>query len=1143
MNTSPELVERLLATLGHSLWQGAALAVLLYMTLRLLPGRYANARYLLALAALALLAAAPPATWAFLSRPEAVEAVQTLTAAPGTGSFQAYVVHENAPDALVPMRPPQAFPWQTALAVAWLGGVALGLGRLLGAVGGARRLRRGGFAPGAELLDRATALAARLRVSRPVQVLLHGELGSPAVCGWWRPVILVPASLVTGLPPAHLEAVLAHELAHIRRHDYLVNLAQLTLEALLYFNPFVWWISRQVRLEREAACDALAVSILENGAPTDYVRVLAGIAEKALPVPVALPAMSGPRGERGHLLERARRLLRPGERPRLRLSWPAALGFLLASFGVLALLRVTAEAAVDLLTTQEERVEKTAEIQKQFPVREVEVAEFKEDYANQNPDKKIEVRGRFISGDGVPLPEKFKVDEYWDIRVGNSSSGGSMAATIPSTGEVKHKGQPGTWNARFFIEGYAPTFVNLGTLKEDLKGLEFPLVRGFSARIRVLDDRDQPIPGAKVKTGYDLNMGPSPTEREADAEGLVALEHVAAEPMKFAANFPGFQETEWKNVRLKPGQTLDLKLERAAPTTGRVLDAETGQPLAGVELRVGYTLQNGNSSVSHGGNRGPLLATTGADGAFTMTSLRPDTRYFVHVIAKGYLWELLGEVRDAQALPEVRLKRAPVLTCRVKGLSPKQLYGKDRVRLNYRLKFMYGKSGHESDFAEYEVPLKEGEAVFTFPLLAEMDAILDIGNVYRTFSWAELEKLRGPLVIDFSTPEAPKPAEAVGPPQAVEIVLKTPEGLPKASGRMVVKFVKGGLSPANQTRNSASQVVTVANGVARFQVPGPNDIYFGPEGLLGYWFPEPFSGEDIPLKTDGQPVRLVVECQPAGAIYGKITGVDGKPAQGAMFGIFTDPKHRVLQGRSPRLNMKDSSNPNDDSGRYHAGPLPLGGKFTFYASRGTTYIFTPALTLDEKTPFQEANLRFPVGETVSGTVTDEAGNPLKGVELSMRIRVHELNMGTAGATTDAQGRFSVSGLNPEVPGQYEFEVEAPANYVRAFVPIRFGEPNNIRLKKGLILRGIVRDHGTGKPVPEAELYVARPKYDLEDRLNFIDAPKLSDSQGRFEFSNLPPGPWRLETRSGQETYVDIDKAPVYQAGQAEEIIFEIIPRK
>ena len=91
----------------------------------------------------------------------------------------------------------------------------------------------------------------RLRISRPVLMLESGLTEVPVVIGFFRPVILMPLGLLTGFPAEHVEAFLIHELAHIRRCDYLVNLAQSFVEGLLFYHPAVWWISAQVRAERE----------------------------------------------------------------------------------------------------------------------------------------------------------------------------------------------------------------------------------------------------------------------------------------------------------------------------------------------------------------------------------------------------------------------------------------------------------------------------------------------------------------------------------------------------------------------------------------------------------------------------------------------------------------------------------------------------------------------------------------------------------------------------------------------------------------------------------------------------------------------------------------------------------------------------
>ena len=123
-----------------------------------------------------------------------------------------------------------------------------------------------------QALDR---LKTRIRVSRPVRLLVSSLVQAPAVVGWLRPVVLVPVGALAGLPAEQIEALLVHELAHIRRHDYLVNVLQSVVEALLFYHPAVWWVSGHIRTEREQCCDDVAVSV--SGDVLTYARALAEI--------------------------------------------------------------------------------------------------------------------------------------------------------------------------------------------------------------------------------------------------------------------------------------------------------------------------------------------------------------------------------------------------------------------------------------------------------------------------------------------------------------------------------------------------------------------------------------------------------------------------------------------------------------------------------------------------------------------------------------------------------------------------------------------------------------------------------------------------------------------------------------------------
>ena len=268
-------VGRLGATLLHFLWQGLAIAVV-YAAARRGATR-PMARYLLGCAALAAMAAACLITWLLLAPPTPAAVIATFAQplfaappAPGPAGFMLPTAIGHAvPAAFLP-----------AVVAVWLTGSALLWLRLVGGWILAARLRSRFVRPAPpEWQHLLRHLAARIGVARPVQLLVSALVQAPFVFGWLRPVVLVPAAALTGLPAAQLEALLLHELAHIRRHDYLVNALQSVVESLLFYHPAVWWISGHIRAERELCCDDVAVAL--TGDPLSYARALAGLTTTA----------------------------------------------------------------------------------------------------------------------------------------------------------------------------------------------------------------------------------------------------------------------------------------------------------------------------------------------------------------------------------------------------------------------------------------------------------------------------------------------------------------------------------------------------------------------------------------------------------------------------------------------------------------------------------------------------------------------------------------------------------------------------------------------------------------------------------------------------------------------------------------------
>jgi len=290
-------------TLLHFLWQGAALGLLAWLLLTLLRGASAKARYGTACTFLLLMAAAPVATFLLLQHQAAALAGPlrlTVEAAAGT------TVTEAPLTARVKTALDTALPW---LLGSWALGVLLLSTRFLGSWIRVQRLRRRSASPvPAEWHLVLSRLCRELKLSRAVRLLQSAAVEVPTALGWLRPIILLPACALTGLAPLQLEAVLAHELAHIRRGDFLVNLLQSLVEVVLFYHPAVWWLSSRIRAERELCCDDVAAVLC--GDPLILARALTDLEGLREPLPsssthLALAANGG------SLMHRIRHLLHP----------------------------------------------------------------------------------------------------------------------------------------------------------------------------------------------------------------------------------------------------------------------------------------------------------------------------------------------------------------------------------------------------------------------------------------------------------------------------------------------------------------------------------------------------------------------------------------------------------------------------------------------------------------------------------------------------------------------------------------------------------------------------------------------------------------------------------------------------------------
>ena len=309
-NAAPALAWALIDFLWQGLLVGWAAALVLAAMRKARP----QARYLVACGALLLCAALPlaGAVQRMAQMDEGV--VTTMLAVAGTdaapAAVKSLVLETGWEDALQARLPLVVLIWS-------IGAGVLALRMLLGLMWVRERSRPGRYTADPLWQARLGELARRMGIARNVALGLVDDLTSPVTAGWWRPVVLVPASLVSGMPPQLLEALLAHELAHVRRCDYIVNLIQSAIEILLFYHPAVWWLSNRIREEREQIADDIAASTL--GEPR---RLALALSELDLFqfTPQLAPAAQG-----GNLMSRIKRLVRPEADP---LNWKLAVPIL-----------------------------------------------------------------------------------------------------------------------------------------------------------------------------------------------------------------------------------------------------------------------------------------------------------------------------------------------------------------------------------------------------------------------------------------------------------------------------------------------------------------------------------------------------------------------------------------------------------------------------------------------------------------------------------------------------------------------------------------------------------------------------------------------------------------------------------------------
>ena len=471
---------------------------------------------------------------------------------------------------------------------------------------------------------------ARCGIANRIRVGVTDKLTSPAVVGIVVPMLILPLSLLTTLTPEQIRFILLHELAHIRRRDYLANLFQFVAESLLFFNPAVWWISNQIRREREACCDALAIEL--SGAPADYAKTLVHVAEQVLyPAPAAALAFGNKR-EPSTLTERIQRLLVPGYRPSLRLTWRAMLAALIFG-GVLLFLSA---------------------IGTRFTVAAV--------LEPRSLNKWLSVTAHLRTADGSAMPES----NYVAILARTKEGAGLYGADARPDGTVKASSERGTLWVAAEADGFGPTIVGPlnGNGKNLLDAGELILNRGFDVPIQINDSNtgtsvtnatlriDFWWPG-RSDNGYEVLQS---RYLKTDSGGQARLAHCANLSLNITVNAPGYEISEYRFKSLRAGKTLNIHANSGAHISGMVTDQTTSQVIAGATVRL--ICEKSREAEYHYEWKDPerVLAVTGADGHFFANQLRQGMSYDLGVSALGHEPVIVSNLVSDDVKPDQRIR-------------------------------------------------------------------------------------------------------------------------------------------------------------------------------------------------------------------------------------------------------------------------------------------------------------------------------------------------------------------------------------------------------------------------------------------------------------------------------------------------------
>jgi beta-lactamase regulating signal transducer with metallopeptidase domain len=996
----------------HSIWEDSVIWILLQMAIIVLQKKSAQARYLAACFALAVMALLPWMTFGSMDlyarlhsapagsvstpiQSDEVSSPTSATVSPGlalspsptgsSGTFILPVPQKSFVDAIL--------PW---VVCGWILGVGVFSFRLWISWLSVRRLARMALPQLSAAWQQCfRELCQTAGVRSVVRLGESAAVVVPLVVGWLKPVILLPLGVLAQLPSERVEAILLHELAHIRRNDFLVNLLQSVVETLFFYHPAVRSISRRIREERERVCDDLSVEWCRN--PVAYAEALTTFEEfrrQSLALAVT--------GE-GDLLARVRRIVL-GVEPRQRTASLFAVAGFLATGVYLASMFLTPLLAAKLMTDQQRIESLTASrIQEEGPVE-------------------TRVFGGLKTEDRQPIPA--------DLRAFSFSGG----ANFTSSGTFFFEGNPFSESVRgqFFslsvlAAGYAPLFIDTKLVGKEVGPLALILRRGMPARIRLVTPDGAPLAGVSLN-GVFAKIGPFASikipEMRTDANGEAVVKHVEADTLlALSAEKLGWQYAEKTLGNWKPDQVAIWQLMPATPVLGTVIDKETRQPVPDAEIRLasrtrgdpvlvpdGYRPLTETTTTTYNAYDippPPMLAHTDSQGRFRLDTLNDDDICWVYVSAPDHTMTSLP-VKNGDSDLKVELDRGLSLKGRI--LDPDGILRTLNQPLMIRADLMIQTNEHLRTGYRVAVPVTQRgpELTFSFTGLPKGKTKLQVS--YGPSCDLNLQKDMDDFVMDLSAAAQKKTTQPI---RTVQILLDPGPGHAPAFGQIHVE--------------SLSELSTVVNGQVTLSVPTPGDVTVNPDGLIGYWFLR----QDFKVPSGDQPFLKTIPLFPAGAIRGKITADPSVRDQAfsCIAVVVNRPKPLEYGGGGVMALMGDGAALIPQN-TYLTASLPFGGTYAVLLcpNSGANFAASPPFTIDAEHPIIDYDMRRVAGQTLRGRFLDENNQPIGLAHIALVYwppTTLGWNQSADVGMTARDGTFAIPQVNLDVPGYYEVQLYAP----------------------------------------------------------------------------------------------------------------------